>query len=83
MDRYDSLNHNIYIAADPTPVDIAMRHMRAIPYCAHNVYWANRDDPPTLNQSRLNLSWVYISTIFLLNEPFFLNEPCFGELRYR
>ena len=43
-----SLNHNIYIAADPTPVDVDNAGMRAIVLCAHNFYSANHDDPPIL-----------------------------------
>ena len=44
--RYASLNHNIYIVAESTPVDADWT--RAIALCVHNVYSANHDDPPTL-----------------------------------
>ena len=41
MGRYAPLNHNIYIEADPTPVDVTMLCMRAIALCAHIVYSAS------------------------------------------
>ena len=44
LGRYASLNHNIYIAADPTPVDID--HAAHAGHC--NAYLANYNDPPTL-----------------------------------
>ena len=46
MCRYASLYHNIYIAADPTPGDVD-HAAHDIAFCAHNVYTANHEDPPT------------------------------------
>ena len=44
---FASLNHNIYIAADPASVDVD-HAAHAGGHWAHNVYSANHDNPPTL-----------------------------------
>ena len=49
LGRCAPLNHYIYIAADPTPVDVAyVAHACHCIVRPHNVYPANHDDPSTL-----------------------------------
>ena len=54
-----SMNHNIYITAEPTLWMLTMlrRSMRVIVMCPHDVYLANHDDPPTL---AVNHHWVIL-----------------------
>ena len=47
LGRYAFLN-DIYIATDPTPVNVYHAVHAAMSLCAHNVYSANHNSPPTL-----------------------------------
>ena len=61
--RFASLNHNIYIVSDPTPVDV---DHDAHAWATAIIYSANHDDPPTLTEKLIYFCHVYIKDTIII-----------------